>query len=84
MNNMRRELLQSLAEKMTSIMRDVHRGHGFKFTEFVLKPPQIRTLFFIARQDEEVATKDLAEMLDVTPGAVTQFVLSLRKASWEN
>ena len=31
-------------------------------------------LFFIARQNEEVAAKDLAEMLGVTPGAVTQFV----------
>ena len=31
-------------------------------------------LFFIARQNEEVAAKDLAEMLGVTPGAITQCV----------
>jgi DNA-binding MarR family transcriptional regulator len=74
MSNTRKELLQSLTEKMTSAMRRVHKGHGVKFSEFILRPPQVRMLFFIARQNEEVALKDLAEMLDVTPGAVTQVV----------
>lgn len=77
MINTRKELLQALAEKMASIMRRVHSGQSFKFSEFVLRPPQIRILFLIARQQEEVSVKELAEMLDVTPGAVTQFVDSL-------
>jgi DNA-binding MarR family transcriptional regulator len=74
MSSTRKELLQSLAEKMASIMRRVHKGQGFKFSEFILRPPQVRILFFITRQNEEVAIKDLAEMLGVTPGAVTQFL----------
>jgi len=74
MINARKELLQALAEKMASVMRRVHAGQGFKFSAFILRPPQVRILFFIARQNEEVAVKDLAEMLSVTPGAVTQFV----------
>ena len=73
----RKELLQSLGEKMASVMGRVHKGQGFKFSEFILRPPQVRILFFIARQNEEVAAKDLAEMLGVTPGAVTQFVNGL-------
>jgi DNA-binding MarR family transcriptional regulator len=79
MSNTRKELLQSLAEKMASVMRRVHKGQGFKFCEFVLRPPQVRILFFIAGQHEEVAVKDLVEMLNVTPGAVTQFVDALVK-----
>jgi DNA-binding MarR family transcriptional regulator len=79
MINSRKELLQNLAEKMASVMRRVHAGQGFKFSAFVLRPPQVRILFFIARQNEEVAVRDLAEMLDVTPGAVTQFVDGLVK-----
>jgi DNA-binding MarR family transcriptional regulator len=74
MSSTRKELLQSLAEKMASIMRRVHKGQGFKFSVFILRPPQVRILFFITRQNEEVAIKDLAEMLGVTPGAVTQFL----------
>lgn len=74
MGNSRKESLQSLAEKMASVMRRVHIGQGFKFSEFVLRMPQARIMFFIAKNREEVSVKDLAEMLGVTPGAVTQFV----------
>ena len=74
MSNTRRELLQSLAEKIASVMRRVHHGHGFKSSKFILRPPQVRMLFLIARHNEEVSVKDLAEMLDVTPGAVTQVI----------
>ncbi len=73
----RKELLQSLGEKMASVMRRVRAGQGFHFSEFRLGPPQVRILFFIAKQKEDVAVKDLAEMLKVTPGAVTQFVDAL-------
>jgi DNA-binding MarR family transcriptional regulator len=74
MSNSRKELLQKLAEKMASVMRRMHAGQVFKVSEFILRPPQVRILFFIARQNEEVAVKDLAEMLSVTPGAITQLV----------
>jgi DNA-binding MarR family transcriptional regulator len=77
MSNTRKELLQSLVEKMGSVMRRLHAGQGFRFSELKLGPPQGRILFFIAKQKEEVAVKDLAEMLNVTPGAVTQLVDAL-------
>lgn len=77
MSHDRKELLQTLVEKLVSVMRRVHAGQGFRFSEFKLGPPQVRILFFIAKQKEDVAVKDLAEMLKVTPGAVTQFVDAL-------
>lgn len=77
MNDIRKELLESLAEKMISVMRRVHKGQSVRFSEFRLSPPQIRILFFIGKQGKDVAVKDLAEMLKVTPGAITQFVDAL-------
>ena len=74
MKKTRKELVQTLAEKMASVMRRMRASQDFKFSEFTLNPPQVRILFFTARQNKEVALKDLAEMLSVTPGAVTQFV----------
>jgi DNA-binding MarR family transcriptional regulator len=73
-SNIRKELLQSLGEKIASVMGRVRKGQGFKFSEFTLRPPQVRILFLISRHNEGVAAKDLAEMLGVTPGAVTQLV----------
>jgi DNA-binding MarR family transcriptional regulator len=72
--NTRKELLQSLGEKVASVMRRVYTGQGYRFREFKLGPPQIHILFFIAKQRKKVAVKDLAEMLRVTPGAITQLV----------
>jgi DNA-binding MarR family transcriptional regulator len=74
MNEARKELLQQLGEKMAAVIRRVHAGQGFRFSEFRLSPPQVRILFFIARQPGDIAVKDLAKMLEVTPGAITQFV----------
>lgn len=77
MINARKELLQILTEKMASVMRRVHADQSFRCSELKVSPPQVRILFFIAKQREDVALKDLAEMLGVTPGAVTQFVDAL-------
>ncbi len=82
MNDIRKELLESLAEKMISVMRRVHKGQSVRFSEFRLSPPQIRILFFIGKQGKDVAVKDLAEMLKVTPGAITQFVDALVEMDW--
>lgn len=69
-------MLQTLAENMASIMRCVHAGHGFHCSGFFLRPIHARILLFIERR-ETVALKDLAEWLNVTPGAVTQMVDAL-------
>jgi len=73
----REELLQSLSEKMGVVMRGMHTGQRFPFGEFALGRPQVHILFFVARKKEGASVKYLAEMLDVTPGAVTQFVDAL-------
>lgn len=77
MSHGRKELLQLLGEKMASVVRRVHACQDFHFCEYRLGQPQVRILFFIAKQKNNVAVKDLVEMLKVTPGAVTQFVDAL-------
>lgn len=77
MTRAREELLQSLSEKLGVVMRGMHTGQRFPFGEFALGRPQVRILFFVARKKEGASVKYLAEMLDVTPGAVTQFVDAL-------
>jgi DNA-binding MarR family transcriptional regulator len=74
MSKSRDELLESLIEKMTGVMKGMHAGHGFPFGDFKLSRPQVMILFFIARKKEGVSVKDLAAFLNVTSGAITQFI----------
>ena len=73
----REEQLQSLIEKMVHVVKSIHAKHGFPFGEFKLSRPQAMILFFIAKHKEGVSSKDLAEFLDVTSGAITQFIDAL-------
>jgi DNA-binding MarR family transcriptional regulator len=77
MNKSREELLRSLMEKLRFVMRGMHAGQGFPFGEFTVGPPQVRILFRIASKPEGVSVKELAELMSVTPGAVSQFIDSL-------
>ena len=77
MNPSREELLQSLIEKMVNVMKGMHATHGFSFGNFKLSRPQVMILFFIARKKEGVSAKDLAAFLNVTSGAITQFIDTL-------
>jgi DNA-binding MarR family transcriptional regulator len=77
MNKTREELLRALVEKLVLVMRGMHAGHGFRFAGFTVGPPQVRILFRIASKPEGVSVKELAEILSVTPGAVTQFIDAL-------
>ena len=77
MSKAREELLQLLTEKLGCVMRSMHTGQRFPFGEFTLGASQVRILFFVAGKMGGASVKDLAEMLDVTPGAVTQLVDSL-------
>jgi DNA-binding MarR family transcriptional regulator len=77
MNKTREELLRALMEKLRFVMRGMHAGQGFRFGEFMVGPPQVRILFRIVSKPDGVSVKDLAEVLSVTPGAVTQFIDSL-------
>jgi DNA-binding MarR family transcriptional regulator len=77
MNKTREELLRALVAKLGLVMRGMHAGQGFRFDGFIVGPPQVRILFRIASKPEGVSVKDLAEVLSVTPGAVTQFIDAL-------
>lgn len=79
MSGARKDLLQALIETMFSVMKHVDANHGFRLGELTLSRPHIRILFHVARSREEVAVKDLAEMLCVTPGAVTQLLDGLEE-----
>ncbi len=74
MNKAREELLQALTEKLGCVWRGIHTGQGFPFGELKIGVPQVRILFYIARNKDGVSVKDVAEMLNVTSGAVTQFI----------
>jgi DNA-binding MarR family transcriptional regulator len=72
MDKNREELLQTLVQRMMSIMK--HVRHGGPPAEPILSPPQVDLLFSIGRSKEGLSVKELAERLSVTPGAITQFV----------
>jgi DNA-binding MarR family transcriptional regulator len=73
MDKNREDLIQTLFQRMMSVMR--HVRHPGPPPEPMLSPPQVHLLFTIARKKEEgISVKDLAEQSSITPGAVTQFV----------
>jgi DNA-binding MarR family transcriptional regulator len=69
----RQDLLQSVVQRMMSIMRHV-RHPAPPPGALPLSPPQANILFTIAHHKEGMSVKDLAEHTGVTPGAITQFV----------
>jgi DNA-binding MarR family transcriptional regulator len=74
MDKNREDLLQTLTQRMVSVMRHVRHG-GPLPGEPVLSPPQVHLLFTIdAKKEEGMSVKELAERSSITPGAVTQFV----------
>jgi DNA-binding MarR family transcriptional regulator len=75
MDNTREDLLQTLVQLMSSIMK--HVRHEGMPAEPGLSPPQMHVLFSIAHHQEGISVKGLAEYTGVTPGAITQFVDTL-------
>ncbi len=68
----REELLQTVVQRMMSVMR--HVRHVTPPPEPILSPPQLHLLFMIAhKKGEAISVKELAERSSITPGAVTQF-----------
>jgi DNA-binding MarR family transcriptional regulator len=75
MNNSREDLLQTLVQRMMSVMR--HVRHGGPPEEMMLHPAQLHLLFTIGHNKDGISVKDLAEEASVTPGAITQFIDAL-------
>ncbi len=69
----REKLLQTLITKLMQAIKKIHSGQNFPFGDFTLTHQQIMILFFIAKHKRGVIVKDLANFLQVTPGAITQF-----------
>jgi DNA-binding MarR family transcriptional regulator len=70
----RDELLQVMIEKMMNVMKSIHIRHCFPFGELKLSRPHVMILFYLKRKKEGVSSKELATFLNVTSGAITQFI----------
>lgn len=74
MNKTRTHLLEQLLNHLGYISRSISAPRGFSFGDVVLTKPQINIFFFVGHHQEGVAVKDIAKFLNVTKGAVTQFI----------
>jgi len=78
MDKIREELLQKLTGQVFSVMKQVH--HNISAHDTSLSPPQAQLLITIARSSNNgLSVKELAESINVTPGAITQFADALIK-----
>ncbi|MGA2157681.1 MAG: MarR family transcriptional regulator [Dehalococcoidia bacterium] len=73
----REKLLTTVIEKMGSIVRSMLTANQFPIGETKVGGQQLRILFYLARKHDGVSVKDLAEKLNVTSGAVSQFMDAL-------
>lgn len=70
----RSNLLNQLVKHIGYFSRQMHMKHTVPFADVPLSKPHTMILFCIARHKEGVSVKQMAEVLGVTPGAVTQFI----------
>jgi DNA-binding MarR family transcriptional regulator len=73
----REELLTAATEKLGSIVRSVLTANQFPIGEAKVGGQQVRIIFYLARKHEGVSVKELAEQLNVTSGAISQFIDAL-------
>lgn len=79
MEDKREKLLRNLIENFTQIFRDMHKEQKFPFGDLVLTRQQMMIMLFINEKKEIASIKEITEFLQVTPGAVTQFIDGLVK-----
>jgi DNA-binding MarR family transcriptional regulator len=77
MNKTRTQLLEQLLNHLGYISRSISAPHGFSFGDVVLTKPQVNIFFFVAHHQDGVSVRDIAKFLNVTKGAVTQFIDTL-------
>ncbi|MFA5130873.1 MAG: MarR family transcriptional regulator [Patescibacteria group bacterium] len=73
----RQKLLRTLIEKLQYTIKEMHAGQSFPFGEYLLNQQQVIILFFVAKNNDKATLKELAKLMHVTAGAVTQFVDAL-------
>jgi len=79
MEDNREKLLKNLIENFTQIFRGMHKEQKFPFGGLVLTRQQMMIMLFVNEKKENASVKEIVEFLQVTPGAVTQFVDGLVK-----
>src|SRR5258708_16775957 len=79
MNKTRTQLLEQVLNHLGYISRSISAPHGFSFGDLVLTKPQITIFFFIGHHRDGESVKEIARFLNVTKGAVTQFIDTLVK-----
>lgn len=75
----RQKLLRNLIENFSQIFRDMHKDQKFPFGDLFLTRQQMMVMFFINEKERAVSAKEISEFLQVTPGAITQFIDGLVK-----
>ncbi|QQG52523.1 MAG: MarR family transcriptional regulator [Candidatus Falkowbacteria bacterium] len=73
MNDGRQKLLQELIQKLTEVFQSTHKDHCFSFDGLALRRQEMMILFFINEKKGQASVKEIANFLNVTSGAVTQF-----------
>ena len=79
MNDKRQELLQILIKNSTQVFHDMNKEQEFPFGNMILRRQQMMIMFFLSENKGIAPVKEIAKFLQVTPGAVTQFVDGLVK-----
>jgi DNA-binding MarR family transcriptional regulator len=77
MTTTRDESVKALIEDMRSLARALSTCSDFPFEEVQINRNQASILFYIFRSKKGATVKELAEFLQVTSGAVTQFIDTL-------
>jgi len=70
----REKILNTLINKLIQVIKGMHNNQNFPFGDLMLNRQQVMILFFIADKQNGALVKELANFLQVTPGAITQFV----------
>lgn len=74
MDKERQKLLESLLAKMGQAIKDMHHLGTLPFGSLRLSRPQFVILLYIAPKKGGATVKELAKFMQITPGAITQFV----------
>ena len=74
MENKRHKILQELITKLTKVIHSTHKEQCFSFDGIALRRQEMVILFFIYEKKGAASVKEIARFINVTSGAVTQFI----------
>jgi len=74
MENKRHKILQELITKLTKVIHSTHKEQCFSFDGIALRRQEMVILFFIYEKKGAASVKEIAKFINVTSGAVTQFI----------